>query len=126
MGDDSRSPAEIIETDTAELVHLNITGKELAQKMQEITDKAKEWLGNWVAVNERLQARVDEAKGVIVCPWPHPGRFDKRVTFLKDVKANTQIKWSDLNIHLIAEHGFFEGKGAAFRIEPAEIIKMLL
>jgi hypothetical protein len=26
---------------------------------------------------------------------------------------------------MIAEHGFFEGKGAFFRIEPAEIVSIL-
>jgi hypothetical protein len=126
MGNDSRNLGEVIEADAAELARLNITSGELAERMQIITNQAKQRLGNWVAINERLQARADEAKGVIVCPWPHPGRFDKRVTYLKDTEADRQIKWSDLNIHLIAEHGFFEGKGAAFRLEPAEVVEMVL
>ncbi|MHC5179457.1 MAG: hypothetical protein ACYSOS_02915 [Planctomycetota bacterium] len=35
------------------------------------------------------------------------------------------MSWTDLNIHMIAEHSFFEGTGAFFRIEPAEIISIL-
>jgi hypothetical protein len=35
------------------------------------------------------------------------------------------MHWSDLNIHLIAKHGFFEGKGSAFRIEPKELISTI-
>jgi hypothetical protein len=30
-----------------------------------------------------------------------------------------------LNIHLIKEHGFFEGKGSPFRIEPSVLTKMI-
>jgi hypothetical protein len=31
------------------------------------------------------------------------------------------ISWTDLNIHMIEAHGFFEGKGSFFRIEPIEL-----
>jgi hypothetical protein len=61
----------------------------------------------------------------LVCPWPHPARFAKRVTTIRTAKTGRTIKWSDLNIHLIAEHGFFEGKGSTFRIEPGELIKVI-
>jgi hypothetical protein len=30
-----------------------------------------------------------------------------------------------LNIHLVEEHGFFEGRGAFFRIEPEELIRVI-
>jgi hypothetical protein len=68
---------------------------------------------------------VDEAKGFLVCPWVHPGRFDKRVTTLKNIESGKTIRWSDLNIHLIARHGFFEGIGSAFRLEPAEFVRLI-
>jgi hypothetical protein len=44
------------------------------------------------------------------------------VTTVELLDTSSTIRWSDLNIHLIAEHGFFEGKGSSFRIEPARLV----
>jgi hypothetical protein len=93
--------------------------------MQQITDAAKPGLGAWITIDRRRQAMVDEARGFLVCPWPHPGRFCKRLTIVRNTETGTQIQWSDLNIHLIAAHGFFEGVGSAFRLEPNELIKLI-
>jgi len=126
MGTDTRSSSEIIEADAALISRSGFTAKQTAARMQEITDISKVALGNWVDLDENRRARVDEAKGVIVCPWPHPGRFAKRVTIVNLIESDETIHWSDLNIHLIAEHGFFEGKGSTFRIEPDILAKIIL
>jgi hypothetical protein len=123
MGTDTRSLSEIIEADVSQLSRLDFTAKQIAARMQEITNIAKAALGNWVDLDDKRRARVDEAKGIIVCPWPHPGRFAKRVTTIECTESGESIHWSDLNIHLIAEHGFFEGKGSNFRIEPDTLVK---
>jgi len=125
MGDDPRSLSEIISADAAELSRLGKTADEVAARMQEITDKAIAVLGNWVKIDQYREAKVDEAKGTLVCPWPHPGRFAKRVTTLKLIESGETMFWSDLNIHLIVEHGFFEGYGSAFRIEPAKLVSTI-
>lgn len=138
MGSDSRIVSEIVDADAAEVSRLGLTIVQVAARMQAITDIAKAGLGNWVKVDDKRQAVVAEAKGSIVCPWPHLGRYAKRVTTLElirsglplrlpsqDGAAGDTIRWSDLNIHLIAEHGFFEGRGSAFRIEPAKLIKII-
>lgn len=121
MGDETRSLSEIIDADNAELAGLNITAKQLAEKMQKITDQAKTALGEWVMIGKNINAKTDEAKGILTCPWPHTGKFDKRVTTVKKTDTGQTIFWSDLNIHLIAEHAFFEGKGSPFRLEPTKL-----
>ncbi len=35
------------------------------------------------------------------------------------------MRWTDLSIHLIETHAFFQGKGSAFRLEPAELAAFL-
>jgi hypothetical protein len=125
MGTDTRSLAEIIEADLAELDKLGHTPGQIAQRMREITETATTALGNWVNIDAHLRAMITEAKGRIPCPWPHAGNFAKRVTTLRDSRTDEQINWSDLNIHLIAEHNFFEGRGGPFRIEPKQITEML-
>jgi len=83
MGSDNISVLDVIDADLAELSQLDITAERIAARMQEITDIAKAGLGNWVKIDENRQAMTEEAKGSLVCPWPHPGKFAKRVTTVK-------------------------------------------
>ncbi|MBW7988736.1 MAG: hypothetical protein FVQ84_01765 [Planctomycetes bacterium] len=125
MGDDSRSIIEVIDADASQVSRLGYTMEKIAARMQEITDTAKTGLGNWVKVDDKHQAVAEEAKGSLICPWPHPGRYVKRITTVERYDSGETIRWSDLNIHLIAKHGFFEGRGAAFRIEPVKLINVI-
>ena len=125
MGTDTRSVLDVIDADLAELSKLAITTERIAARMRQITDIAKQGLGNRVKIDENRQAITEEAKGTLVCPWPHPGKLAKRITTVTLTESNETIEWSDLNIHLIAEHSFFEGKGSAFRIEPEKLIRII-
>jgi len=119
LGNDDRSITEIIDCDLAEVSKAGLTIKQIAERMQEITDIAVTGLGTWVRIDDNLEAMVEEAKGMIVCPWPHLANCVKRVTTVRLKNTGESVYWSDLNIHLIAQHSFFEGKGSAFRIEPS-------
>ena len=125
MGTDTRKPLEVIETDRAAVLRAGYNCAQLSRRMAELTNLSKLALGGWVDVNENLRVRSEDYKGYMVCPWPHSGRFDKRVTFLERVRDGKTISWTDMNIHLIGEHGFFEGKGAMYRLEPEELIAMI-
>lgn len=125
MGTDSRSVAEIIDADTSELSKLSYRVERVASRMQTITNTAKAGLGNWVRIDDKRQAVVEEARGFTICPWPHSGHCAKRVTTVECFDSGETIHWSDLNIHMIAEHGFFEGKGSPFRIEPAKLTNVI-
>jgi hypothetical protein len=125
MGDDSRSLTEVIDTDTLILSKLGYTTEEIAARMQIITETAKKGLGTWIKIDDKCQAAVEEAKGSLICPWPHPGRYIKRITTVKRLDSGETTRWSDLNIHLIEKHSFFEGRGASFRIEPEKLISII-
>lgn len=125
LGDDLRHVEDIIAADSELIMALGKTNLEIANRMQEITDKCIAAFENEVKINDNMTAICNEAKGTIVCPWPHPGKFTKRLTTIKRTDLGKEISWSDLNIHLIAEHGFFEGKGNPFRLEPDELINMI-
>ncbi len=125
MGADSRSLAEIIDADTSELSKLGYTIEQVASRMKSITDTAIAGLGNWVPIDDKRRAVVAEARGHAICPWPHSGRYAKRVTTVERLDSGETIRWSDLNIHLIAEHCFFEGRGSAFRIEPEKLVGVI-
>ncbi|UCD05107.1 MAG: hypothetical protein JSV98_08280, partial [candidate division WOR-3 bacterium] len=82
-------------------------------------------LGEWVVLSDSLRVMVDDNRGIVPCPWPHRVRCLKRVTTLSNSETGAYLRWSELNIHLIKAHGFFEGKGSPFRIEPAELIRTI-
>jgi len=126
MGTDPRHPIEIIEQDAAALENLGVTTGQLAQRMRELTELAKPRLGTWIDdAFGKIRMKSEDFKGTLVCPWPHPGFYEKRITTVEHLQTHQQIIWTDLNIHMIEEHGFFEGKGAFFRIEPKEIVSIL-
>jgi len=125
LGGDTRGVPEIIEADAASLSELKKTAKQVAARMQEVTDVAKASLGDWTIVDEKRSAKVDEAKGGIICPWGHYGAFAKRVTTVRFLETDETIQWSDLSIHFIGEHEFFQGKGSAYRIEPKKLVKII-
>ena len=126
MGADLRHPADVIEQDLGTLENLGVTTLQLANRMRELTDLAKPRLGTWINdPSGKYRVKSEDFKGMLVCPWPHPGQFDKRITTVEHLETGRQIAWTDLNIHMIEEHGFFEGKGAFFRIEPKEIVSIL-
>jgi hypothetical protein len=125
MGHDNRDALEIVQADTRTVERLGYSLEQVASRMSQITAIAKEALGVYVEVGSGLRGCVDEAKGKVVCPWPHPASFDKRLTTVIAVDSGEEITWSDLHIHLIQEHGFFEGQGSSMRIEPEKLITLI-
>ena len=78
MGNDTRHPLEVIEHDTAVLEHLGFTCQQIAYRMNELTAQAKPRLGTWVEAEAgKLRVKSDDFKGGLICPWPHPGVFEK-------------------------------------------------
>ena len=125
MGTDRRNLWEIIDADAIEVVRSGKTMEKIAARMQQITSTGADGLGEWVDLDENLRVIVDDNRGVVPCPWPHHVRCLKRITTVSNSKTGKSLRWSELNIHLIKAHGFFEGKGSPFRIEPAELIMLI-
>lgn len=125
LGHDKRGVQAIIDSDRGTLSKSGYTAEQVSDRMRQISGMAISGLGTWVEIDKQLRAKVDEAKGSQPCPWPHPGRSAKRVTTVKNIESGESIMWSDLNIHLIGEHCFFEGRGSHFRIEPESLIEVI-
>ena len=125
MGTDGRPLEEIVDTDMVSLAHLGYTAAQVADRMQELTALAIPELGNPVAVGGNLTVTSQDYMGRIICPWPHPMRLAKRITVARRTDTDESIRWTDLSIHMIAEHSFFEGKGSPFRIEPGKLVHLI-
>jgi hypothetical protein len=125
MGTDTRPVQEVIDTDLAEIARLGYTVGQLAARMKELTELSIPRLGNWIDVDDKLKVVSQDYKGQIVCPWPHPAQLAKRVTTVRRRDRDESIRWTDLNIHMISEHRFFEGRGSAFRLEPKKLTSVI-
>ena len=98
---------------------------EIGERMNAITEQASGGQGMMVAINDTLEAIVDDSRGRLVSPWPGEDTFLKRSTTVTRKDARTQLRWSDLSIHLIQQHGFFQGTGSPYRLDPKELIETI-
>lgn len=125
LGTDRRPLMAIIEADAAELALTDKTREEIAERMRDIMELARAGLETDVTIGERLEAHVFDSRGQLVCPWPGEERFSKTVVEVTRTDTGKTVRWTELNIHMIEQHGFFEGKGSAFRIEPQELVDVI-
>ncbi|MDI9484951.1 MAG: hypothetical protein QM372_05730 [Bacillota bacterium] len=124
LGTDLRTLADIIFQDRLLLEPLGLTARAIAERMRYFSEQAEEGQGPKV-VDGKFEVEREEHKGSILCPFADNVQASKSITRLKNLETGMSVIWSDLNIHLIEEHGFFEGHGAPFRIEPVEIAQVL-
>ena len=121
LGTDPRRLEEIIETDRSTVVGLATTHEELAERLREAFEAARARLGTPVQVASGLTAVYWEAMGRIPCPWGGCGTFPKGEVELINAATGRRILFTALSVHLIARHGFYQGRGSRYRLDPATI-----
>jgi hypothetical protein len=107
------------------LANLKKTAEEIADRLEYFTNASvNSYLGPSI-IDGIYEVETEVTRGKLPCPFSHPGIYRKAVTILTNLKTGVTVKWSSLNIHLIRQHHFFEGKGSTFRIEPDLLIKTI-
>jgi hypothetical protein len=124
MGWDDRELHAVIEEDVRAVWAAGRSVAEVAARMTKLTREGTAALGNPAAF-DNLEITVEENKGLNLCPWECPDILNKRVTTVRRPGSDKSLRWSDLSIHMIRRHGFFEGKGSTFRIEPKDLIELI-
>ena len=125
LGDDNRHLAEIIQDDLTVVERLGFTPQELAERMRALTEAGKTGLGRPVDVDGKIAVTVSDDRGTIPCPFSDNYRTTKQTTQATNLKSGLTLRWSDLNIHMIGEHCFFEGLGSPFRIDPDQLVELI-
>ncbi|MBN2009946.1 hypothetical protein JW960_11440 [candidate division KSB1 bacterium] len=124
LGTDTRHLHEIIHADAVILARLNISTEQIADKLQILLDTAKAAMESSVTIDD-FNVRSTWTKGVLPCPFADPGVHDKvQVTVIRE-STGESIVFSQLNIHLIKAHGFFQGVGSNYRLEPEHLVSFL-
>ncbi|HZK09710.1 MAG TPA: hypothetical protein VFD08_01445 [Clostridia bacterium] len=124
LGDDTRSLDEIIRQDEALLQKEGIEISDMVKALKRYTFLGVDGLGDPVDSGDYI-ITVDHFRGWQYCPFKHKKRVSKRNTTLFDKVTKKTLYWSDLSLHLIEEHSFFQGKGSSFRMEPQDLIDVL-
>lgn len=125
LGSDRRNLIDILVDDDAEVKRMDLDHRIVAERMVELRDKGMRGLGDFITVEPHFEVRVDSVRGKLPCPFGDPGVFPKTNTMVRNLELNREILFTDLNIHMILVHGFYEGKGSPFRVEPKDLAEVL-
>ncbi|MDH3346371.1 MAG: hypothetical protein OEL75_04225 [Kiritimatiellaceae bacterium] len=125
LGTDDRPIADIVAADTGEVEAAGLTVKALGDFLEQLHVTADAgWEGRVPAFDGKVTVRSDEALGQIPCPFACGAHCHKAIVGVKDSEGNDILDFTPLDAHLISEHGFFEGKGSTYRIEPKKLIEL--
>ncbi len=125
LGTDERNLIDILIEDDWTVRRLGCTHAEIAERMKYFRDRGSEGLGQFILVDDHFEVRVDSVRGVLPSPFGGPGMYGKVNTTVRNTRLGKEVTYTDLHIHFIGEHGFYEGKGSPFRLDPEEVIDVL-
>ncbi len=125
LGADRRNLIDMLIEDDEAVKRRSLTHPEVAGRMIELRDAGLRGLGEFVEVEPHFEVRVDSVRGKLPCPFGDPGVFPKTNITVRNLALGRELTFTDLHIHLIYAHGFYEGKGSPFRLEPLELIGVL-
>ena len=125
LGKDTRNLVDILEEDAAEVSRLGTTEAAIAARMKYFRDRGEEGLGEFITIDEHFEVRVETVRGKIPSPFGGPGLYSKTNTTVRNKSLDKEITYTDISIHLVRDHGFFEGKGSPFRLDPHQLVEIL-
>lgn len=125
LGTDTRHLIDILDDDNGTVRRAGCTHLDIAERMQYFRDTGLPGLGEFMSIDDRFDVRVDSVRGKLPSPFGGPGMYDKVNTTVVNKVLGRDITFTDLHIHFVRDHGFYEGKGSPFRLEPLELIDIL-
>jgi hypothetical protein len=125
LGSDARHLADILADDAAAVARLGLTHRALAARMRGFLKAGAEGLGDEIAVAPHFEVRVDGVRGSLPCPFGHAGLFAKTFCIVRNRTLDDTIAFTELQIHMIEAHGFYEGEGSPYRLPPERLARVL-
>ena len=125
LGTDTRKLIDILNEDDSAVRRSEKTHEQIAQRMQFFRDAGMPGLGEFMSIDDVFDVRVDSVRGKLPSPFGGPGMYDKVNTTVVNKRLGREVTFTDLHIHFIRDHGFYEGKGSLFRLEPHDLIEIL-
>ena len=119
LGSDRRSLEEILDEDENTVHRLGLSHRQIAERLGYFTERARAGLGTRVPVDDEYDVYIEEFRGGLPCPWGGRGMHEKCIVHFRNRRTGEELKWSELTVHLIRDHGFYGGGGSTYRIDPA-------
>ena len=123
-GTDPRTVDEIIAEDRRTLERLGLPRERLLAALRDVFDKARAELGGEVPVRPGVTAVAHESMGRIPSPFRGDGVFEKGDVVVASSSGEGFIL-TPLGLALIEKHGFFQGRGSRYRVDPARAAALL-
>jgi hypothetical protein len=124
LGSDPRSLSGILDEDAQLMRKMELDSVEVAGRLRYFMEEGRKGLGEPVSVDGTWLVKTDEARGRLACPW-EDGIFRKVNVSVQRKDTGEKILFTDLSLHLLEAHGFLEGRGSLFRLEPEQIRSVL-
>jgi hypothetical protein len=125
LGTDARHLGDILIDDDAHVKRLGVSHQAIADRMQVLREKGAQGLGNEITIPPHYRIRVDGVRGKLPCPFGDVGLFPKTNTTITNTETGETITYTDLSTHMVGAHGFYEGHGGCFRLDPEKLVSTL-
>ncbi|TVR02730.1 MAG: hypothetical protein EA403_08420 [Spirochaetaceae bacterium] len=128
LGDDKRPIVDIIADDEATMETLGVSFDEAVARMRHLMEEGRKGLEEPVTVDGNWIVRVSEARGFLPSPF-EDGIFRKvnaQVELMQNgTPTGESVLYSELGMHLLEKYHFMQGVGAAFRMDPERLKRVL-
>ena len=128
LGNDKRPIVDIIADDEATMDTLGVSFEEAVARMRHLMEEGRKGLEEPVTVDGNWIVRVSEARGFLPSPF-EDGIFRKvnaQVELIQNgAPTGESILYSELGMHLLEKYHFMQGAGAAFRMDPERLKRVL-
>lgn len=118
---DDRPLQRILDDDAADVAGLEMDLEAIAALMKRLYDEGRDGLGDPVRIDDRFEVTVREDRGILACPFRDHYPAPKAMVEAINLKTGRRLKFTILGWHMIQAHGFFQGKGSPFRIDPTDL-----
>ncbi len=125
LGDDHRELQEILDADRATVEALGLTHRDIAAALDDACRAAMAGLEAPVHLTSgNLVAEFHDAMGFIPSPWGEGKLFAKGEVVVTDPATGDRLVYTPLSVHLIGKHGFYQGRGSPYRLDPARVARL--
>jgi len=124
LGNDPRSLDEIVAEDRRTLERLGLSRKQMLAVLRDTFEQARAALGSEIEPLPGLTAVAHEAMGRIPSPFRGAGVFEKGDVEVTDRATGETLVITRLGLALIEKHGFFQGHGSRYRLDPQQVAEV--
>lgn len=130
LGDKERLD-EVLKEDASTLVSLGVTAADVADRIHQIVGEAIRRSrdgrdGDRYTIG-KFRVRLEQWHGFQQCPWlcEDEPRWSSIDFVIENRRSGATLAGPGLIVHLSAKHGFFEGIGSPYRVDPRQAAAVL-